>query len=122
MEKLISCCGLDCSVCNARIATINDDDDLRKTTSEEWKKQYNADITPDMINCTGCRAEGVKFGHCYQCEIRKCADIKGYITCAECIELDDCQIVAGVHKYVPEALQNLKQLREVTKNHENRKY
>lgn len=111
MEKLIACCGLDCSVCDARIATIQNDDGLRKDTSEKWQKLYNApDITPEMINCTGCRVEGVKFSHCLQCEIRKCADAKGYLTCGECLELDSCKIVAGVHQFLPEALQNLKQL------------
>ncbi|MCK9422725.1 MAG: DUF3795 domain-containing protein [Bacteroidales bacterium] len=111
MEKLIACCGLDCSVCDARNATIQNDDDLRKATAEKWQKMYNApDITPETINCTGCRVEGVKFSHCLQCEIRKCADTKGYVTCGECPELDGCQIVAGVHKFMPEALQNLKHL------------
>jgi len=111
MEKLIACCGIDCSVCDARIATIQDNNDLRKATAEKWQKLYNApNIAPEMINCTGCRAEGVKFSHCSQCEIRKCADAKGFVTCGECSELDLCQIIAGVHKFMPEALQNLKQL------------
>lgn len=111
MEKLIACCGLNCATCDARIATIKNDDELRKATAEKWKKMYNAsDLTPEMINCTGCREPGVKFSHCNECEIRNCVKTKGYDTCGECKELETCTIVAGVLKYVPDALMNLKNL------------
>lgn len=111
MEKLISCCGLNCATCDARIATLADDDQLRAKTAEIWKVQYNAqDIAPDMINCTGCRQPGVKFRYCEYCDIRKCATGKGFQTCAECELLENCEIVKAVHQYVPEALENLKLL------------
>jgi len=111
MEKIISCCGLNCATCDARIATIANDDELRKMTAEKWRTMYNAaGITPDMINCTGCREEGVKFSHCSMCEIRSCVAKKGFNTCGDCKELDTCNIVAGLHKAVPDALVNLKEL------------
>lgn len=111
MEKVISCCGLNCATCDARIATLANDDALRAQTAEKWKVQHNAvGITPDMINCTGCREAGVKFNHCSNCEIRKCADSKDFLTCAECAELETCAVVGGLHKFVPEALNNLKSL------------
>ena len=111
MEKLISCCGLNCATCDARTATINNDDDLRKATAEKWRVAYGApDLTFDMINCTGCREEGVKFSHCEVCEIRNCAKSKGFETCGDCPEMDTCGIVAAVHKYVPEAIDNLRSL------------
>jgi hypothetical protein len=111
MEKVISCCGLNCATCEARIATINDDNDLRKATAEKWGKMYNVpEMSADMINCTGCREPGVKLAHAAVCEIRKCADIKGFLTCGECQDLETCNLVAPVHKAVPEALLNLKNL------------
>lgn len=111
MEKLIACCGLNCATCDARIATVKNDDELRKVTAEKWKQMYSAsDLTPEMINCTGCREPGVKFSHCKECEIRNCVEAKGYDTCGDCMEMETCTIVAGVHKYVPEALMNLKNL------------
>jgi len=111
MEKLIACCGLDCATCDARIATINNNDELRKATAEKWKVGFNApDLAPEMINCTGCREEGVKFSHCSVCEIRNCVKAKGFNTCGDCPELESCNIVSGVHKFVPEALTNLKNL------------
>ena len=111
MEKLISCCGLNCATCDARIATVANDNEMRIQTAEVWKVQYNApDLTPEMINCTGCREPGVKFRFCEHCEIRNCVKSKGFQTCAECDILLTCQIVGAVHKYVPEALENLKSL------------
>ncbi len=32
MEKLIACCGLNCATCDARIATITDDNEMRAKT------------------------------------------------------------------------------------------
>jgi hypothetical protein len=111
MEKLISCCGLNCETCEARIATVQNDDNLRKATAEKWQKMYNADsLTPDSINCTGCRMEGVKFAHCESCKIRLCVNEKEYETCGDCPEMSTCDIVAMVHKYMPEAVENLKRL------------
>jgi hypothetical protein len=111
MEKLIACCGLNCSTCEARIATISNDDELRKSTAEKWRTMYNsADITPEMINCTGCREAGVKLAHATVCEIRKCADSKGFNTCGECNDVETCLLVSPVHQYAPDALANLRGL------------
>jgi Protein of unknown function (DUF3795) len=111
MEKLIACCGLNCATCEARIATVNNDDELRKVTAEKWKTMYNVpDMSPAMINCTGCREEGVKTGHWTMCQIRLCAVAKGFGSCGECKEMETCTLISGIHKYVPEAIQNLKNL------------
>ena len=111
MEKLIACCGLNCANCDARKATIANDDNLRKATAEQWSLAFNAPgLTWEMINCTGCREEGAKFSHCLECEIKKCAGAKGYETCGECAEVETCAIIAPVLKYAPEALANLRAL------------
>lgn len=111
MEKTIACCGLNCATCDARMATINNDDQLRAQTAEKWKIQHNAQgLTPDMINCTGCREEGVKFNYCSNCEIRNCVQSHHFDTCADCEQLGSCTIVGNLHQFVPEALENLKNL------------
>jgi len=110
-NQLISCCGLNCETCDARIATMKDDDNLRKETAEKWKQMFNApDIPYKAINCTGCRMEGVKFSHCESCKIRICVNDKGFGTCGDCSEMGTCEIVAMVHKHMPEAIENLKGL------------
>jgi hypothetical protein len=111
MEKLISCCGLNCVECEARIATIANDDKLRAATAEKWRVQFNAPEMPiEAINCTGCMEPGVKLAHCSECQVRNCVIAKGYKTCADCDKLDTCDIVSQIHKFAPEALKNLKEL------------
>lgn len=109
MQELIACCGLDCEKCDARIATIDNDDVLREKTARLWSDLNNAPITKDMINCMGCRADGVKTPYCGSlCEIRKCVLKRGFDTCGNCPELDDCQTVGVILANSPEALKNLK--------------
>lgn len=111
MEKLIGCCGINCAECDARKATIANDNELRKITAEKWGREFNAPgITWEMINCTGCREEGPKFSHCHECAIRNCAIAKGFNTCGDCPDLETCSIVAGILQAVPGALDNLKSL------------
>ena len=55
MKELIGCCGLDCEQCDARIATVNNDEALREKTAKLWSRLNGAEITPQMINCVGCR-------------------------------------------------------------------
>jgi len=110
MEKIIACCGINCASCDARIATLSNNDELRVQTAEKWKAAFSADITPEMINCTGCREAGVKFSHCAECEIRNCVNSKGFETCADCEKLESCALLVNIHQYLPEALTNLKSL------------
>ncbi len=108
MKQLIACCGLDCEACDARIATINNDDRLREETARKWSEMNNTpEITAETINCLGCRSEGVKFGFCAMCGIRSCALEKGFGTCGECPELNTCMTVAPVLEHSPDARNNL---------------
>ena len=109
MKHLIACCGIDCETCDARIATVANDNELREKTAQKWQVMYNSpDITAESINCTGCRTDGVKIGHCNECEIRNCVETKGFNTCGDCKELETCQIVGFVLQNVPGAKENLK--------------
>ncbi len=64
MKDKLGCCGLNCEKCDAKLATVNDDDELRKKTSKLWSSLNGVDITPEMINCYGCRSGGVKTYFC----------------------------------------------------------
>lgn len=109
MKELIACCGLDCEKCEARIATLNDDTLLRKKTAKLWSELNGTEITAQMINCTGCRAGGVKTPFCASlCPIRKCARDKGVDTCGSCPYIESCETVGMVISNNPEALENLK--------------
>ena len=60
MRKMIAYCGLDCEKCDAYLATLHDDQALREKTAALWTRLNGVPITPEMINCQGCRADGVK--------------------------------------------------------------
>lgn len=110
MKQLIACCGLDCESCDARIATVKNDNKLREETAQKWSAMNGApQITAETINCMGCRADGVKFAYCSDyCEIRQCVNKKGFNTCGDCKELDTCRIVNAVLQHAPSAKENLK--------------
>ena len=111
MEKLIACCGINCATCDARTATLTNDDALREKTAKTWAEQFSIPHIPiEAINCTGCRGDGVKFSHCDECEIRNCVQAKGYQTCGDCEELETCAIVGAIFQHMPELKENLKSL------------
>lgn len=111
MNKLIACCGLDCEKCDARRATINNDDELRKKTAALWSKLNGAMITPEMINCFGCRSGEIKTPFCDKlCPIHNCVKEKGFDTCASCLEMNSCKILEKISKNNPTVLENLKRM------------
>lgn len=94
MNDLIAYCGLDCEKCAARLATVNNDEALRKKVAREWSELNGADITPDMINCEGCRVNGVKTVFCRSmCRIRQCASGRGVVSCGSCAEFGACALI-----------------------------
>lgn len=108
MKDFIACCGLDCEICEARLATINNDNELRKKVAKLWSELNGVKITPNDINCTGCRIDGLKTPYCASlCPIRKCCLGKKYATCGNCKQLETCKKVAMVIKNNPDAIHNL---------------
>ncbi len=108
MKELIAYCGLDCEKCDARTATINNDNALREKTAKAWSEMNNMEITVEAINCMGCRTDGIKSPYCNDlCPIRKCASAKGFETCGVCPEAEKCPTVGMVISNNNEARNNL---------------
>ena len=107
-NRMIAYCGLDCEACEARLATVNNDDALREKVAKLWSELNGAEITPEMINCEGCRMDGLKTPYCDAlCPIRQCALGRRYATCGDCGELDTCEKVGMVIGNNPAARKNL---------------
>ncbi len=107
-NKYIAYCGLDCSKCEAYIATQHDDNELRKKVAEEWSKLNGVEITPEMINCDGCRLDGRKTPFCDSiCEIKKCASSNSYCNCGACGEVNTCNKVSMIIGNNEEARKNI---------------
>lgn len=109
MKNLIAYCGLDCEKCDARIATVNNDDALREKTAKLWSELNGVPIMPEMIHCMGCRADGVKTPFCDSlCEIRKCALKNSVETCGGCAKFRGCKTVSAITDHNYDAVKNLK--------------
>ena len=109
MKNYIAYCGLDCETCEARIATIHNDNALRKKVARLWSELNGVEITPEMINCVGCRIDGVKTPYCDSlCPIRHCALKRGVETCGDCGEMESCEKLGAITGNNADALKNLK--------------
>ena len=115
-NQLIGCCGLDCERCDARIATLTNDNVLREKTAELWTKLNGVPITPEMINCTGCRVDGAKTSFCDKlCPGHNCVREKGLETCADCSQTKNCPTLGQIAANSPCVTENLNRLREAKK-------
>ncbi len=101
MKEMVAYCGIPCHMCDARVATVNDDDEKRAETAKTWSEQYKADIKPEDINCEGCISEGsVLFSHCKECEIRACGLEKEVENCGHCSDYA-CEKLEAFFQMVP---------------------
>ena len=108
MKSPIAACGLDCSSCKARLATLNNDDALKEEVAREWSELNQVLITPEMINCVGCLEEGPKTIYCEKlCPIRKCCLNKKLDSCANCGDFANCQKLKAITSNNEEALLRL---------------
>ena len=109
MNQYIACCGLDCETCEARLATVNNDDTLRAKVAKLWSDLNGVEITPEMINCVGCRINGLKTPYCESlCPIRQCALGRGVETCGDCSEMESCEKLGAITEHNSDALNRLK--------------
>ena len=116
-NRLIGCCGLDCEKCDARIATLTNDNALREKTAALWTKLNGVPITPERINCTGCRIDGAKTPFCDKlCPVHNCVREKGLDTCADCGQMDGCPTLGRISVNSTFVLENLNRLREANQN------
>ena len=112
-NQLIGCCGLDCENCDARIATLTNDNTLREKTAALQTELNGVPITAEMINCTGCRMEGAKTPFCDKlCPVHNCVREKGLNTCADCTHMDECPTLGQIAANSQFVLENLKQLKQ----------
>lgn len=113
-DEMIAYCGLDCGKCDAFLATVNDDQALREKTASLWSELNHVPISPEQINCDGCRAVGRKTVFCDSlCEIRKCAVKKSAVTCGDCSEMEACGVLKPIVSTNPSALCNLRTWKRV---------
>ena len=103
MTQMTAFCGLNCADCPAFQATQDNDDDARARTARLYNREFNFNLTPDDINCDGCKSNtGRLIGYCQGCEIRKCGQDKRIDDCTRCRE-QPCDRLAAFHAFSPQA-------------------
>jgi len=112
MEKMIAYCGLRCDMCPTFLATQENDDKKREKVAEQWSKQFGMNLAAQDINCDGCKSfTGKLFGHCSNCEIKKCCSEKKMDNCASCDNYA-CKILNVFFEFAPHAKDCLEKLRK----------
>lgn len=107
MERIIAYCGIVCSECDVYLATVNNDENLKK----ELAKRYTTDeqiARPEDFYCEGCfniKGEG--------CKIRQCAYGKGHQNCAACSSYF-CALLDGHFADSPQSKVVLDEIRQNT--------
>ncbi|MBQ9010898.1 MAG: DUF3795 domain-containing protein [Clostridia bacterium] len=108
MNQYIAYCGLNCESCEARTATMTNDDALREKVAKLWSELNGVEITSEMINCVGCRIEGKKTPYCESlCPIRQCAQERKMETCGSCADRNTCEKLGMILGNNEEARANL---------------
>jgi hypothetical protein len=84
MSEVIAYCGLDCSKCDAFMATQAEDPERMKQIAERWTRELGTEFTAQDILCDGCQSQRIS-GWCQKiCLIRPCAEKRNVETCAHC--------------------------------------
>ena len=73
---------------NQAISYFNQGYNCAQSVILSFSEEYGISIKPkDVTDCDGCKTStGRLYSGCNNCEIRKCAQEKGCLTCAHCIE------------------------------------
>lgn len=100
--KLISLpcyCGHDCARCITYIATLRNDENLRRQSQSFYKEQFGLDIPLEKFNCEGGRSQNV-FELCKGCPFVKCCKERSVDSCSKCPEYPCKEISDYQVKYV----------------------
>lgn len=88
-------CGYQCPAdCKFKVASVENNDSLKKLAYTEWKikERHGIDFDPDKIFCFGCKTkdkpEGIVLN---ECTVRKCVIERNMECCIECKELKNCE-------------------------------
>ena len=99
MKELLCYCGHDCARCLTYLATINNDEELRKQSQSFYKTEFGMDIPLADIHCLGGRSNDI-FYLCKECPFTKCCKEHKTEMCSECCDYPCEKIKDYQEKYV----------------------
>lgn len=95
----ICCCGHDCSRCVTYLATVRQDESLRRRAQRFYEENFGRHIPAEEIRCLGIRSDCV-LSLCRECPWWKCCEQRGITRCEECEEYPCAPLAAYREKYV----------------------
>ena len=105
LDHDIAYCGLKCSECPVRIATMEGDEEKRAQLAKDYSCEACV-LTLEDIDCHGCKSDHVSQKMCGACEIKACAVERGVANCGHCEDYP-CDLTL---QYVPKGSDNRKTL------------
>lgn len=76
-------CGHDCSRCITYLATIRQDEALRKESQRFYQEHFHRELPLAEISCLGGRSNQV-MPLCRECPFARCCREKGLDSCSAC--------------------------------------
>lgn len=111
MDNFIAACGLDCSKCEAYLATQANDLEAMEKIAAKWRKEFaSPQITVDAVTCDGCLVGKRHGGYCAECGIRKCVQEHALPNCAHCADYP-CEDLKNFFEMAPQARSCLDSIR-----------
>lgn len=92
-------CGHDCARCITYIATLRNDDNLRRQSQSFYKERFGLDIPLEKFNCEGGRSKNV-FELCKECPFARCCKERSVDSCSKCPEYPCKELSDYQAKYV----------------------
>ena len=93
------CCGHDCARCLTYLATVRDDDSLRRQSQRFYRETLALDIPLADLYCLGGRSE-VVMPLCRECPFTACCRTRGIDRCADCPDSPCPALADYAAKYV----------------------
>lgn len=112
MSEIAAYCGIQCTHCDAYLATQSDDKDKLNRVAAKWREEFgDPTLTAESIGCFGCkRDQGPLCSYCATCEIRACARDRSIESCAYCDDYG-CDKLESFLSHAPSLRQTLDAMR-----------
>jgi hypothetical protein len=84
-RREVGACGVYCGGCLDFRCLAENNEELRRQAATVINRETNRNLRPDQVGCEGCWG-GIHnaWTASPECKIRRCAEAKGFATCADC--------------------------------------
>ena len=109
-SKLMAACGIDCAVCDIRLAP--GDEAVRQRIVDWFRDARHREVKPEDIHCSWCKGDRAAHWSADCWILRCCVDERGLEFCSDCEDFPCRRLVewAGQDEGYGRALERLKEM------------